>query len=465
MTLTFGAGYASLAELGLQQASVRVLAAARSRGDHRMVDEVVSTTLAVFVVLGVLLALAFAVLAAPLVRVFNIPHSLQSDAFAVFLIIGVQAAFDLPTASFIAVVEGAQRFSLARAVEIPMRIGWGITVVIAVTAGASVRALAWSSLAFAMLGLIAAVIAACNVQRGLRVRLANVNVGSLRMMTRESSGMLGIRVLSVVYNQMDRFILGVLLSVAAVSEYDIVFKIHALGFMVVGIASSAVMPAASSLSASGEHHRLPAFFIRGSRFALALSLPVIIAAIVFADWLIGSWVGNRYKYLATDARIFLLYPLIAVIVSVGEAMLVGIGRVGIVVRFTALSVATNLVLSVLLAPSMGIRGVVLGSVIGAAVSAMPLLWTCLRAFDTPFRNWLGKVIVPNVPGSLVVLGVGCSIRTLIGERPTFLVVCAATLASIAAGIVVFLAGGASSEDRADLRRAIRWGQRNESSAG
>lgn len=463
-TLTFAAGYASLAELGLQQASVRVIAAARSTGDTRTIDEVVSTTFAVFVGLGLALAVVFAALSGALVHVFGMAAQLQSTARTVFLLAGTQIAFDLPTAAFTSVIEGAQRFSLARSVEVPIRLGWGTAVVLAVLNGAGVEALAWCSLGFSVVSLLATASVAFRVQRGLSLRWRNVSRRSLRTMGRESSGMLGARVLSVIYNQMDRLILGVLAGVIAVSEYDIVFKIHAVGILVVGVVSSAVMPAAASLSAVGEAQRLRAFFIRGSRLAMALSVPVIIAAMVFAERLIDSWVGGRYTYLAGDARLFLLYPLVTVLIAVGAAMLTGVGRVGTVVRFESMSVGINLALSLALTPSLGVRGVVIGTVVGAAASVLPLLRSCLRAFETPVGIWVRMVLVPNLPGAVVTLGLSWALIRLTQLGSSFVVVGIETGSAAVLGVVAFVVMGASGEDRDVLRKQFRRVARDRTSA-
>lgn len=453
-TLTFASGYAGLADLGLQQASIRAIAEARGRGDARSVDQIVSTTVSIFTAIGLLLALVFAAVSGLLVRAFDIDEGLRHDARLVFVLVGVQIAFDLPAAGFLALVEGAQRYSLARAIEVPMRVGWAVVVVITVLNGGGIVAIAVTSVAFAVGGLLLMIVAARRVEPTLAIRPSVVTRGTLWSMVRQSGSLFGIRITSVIYNQMDRLIVGGVLTVVAVSEYDIVYKIHALGFLVLGVVSSAVMPAAASLNAIGAQERLSTFFLRGSRLAMALSLPVSIAAMVFARPLIGSWVGVRFEHLAGSARLFLLYPVIAVFVSIGEAMLVGIDRTRLVLRFHVVSVVINLALSLALAPSMGIDGVIVGTIVGNVATAIPLLATCLRSFGTTWTEWARRVALQNALSAGVVVAVGWALLQVVDSGSGFVVVGAAIGVTIGAGVLAFLAVGAEPEEREAIRRSL-----------
>ncbi|TXI39849.1 MAG: hypothetical protein E6Q57_20410 [Mycobacterium sp.] len=453
-TLTFASGYASLADLGLQQAAIRAIAEARSRGDLAAVNATVSTAVSIFWIIGLALAGVFAAASGFLVDAFGVGAALRDDACLVFVLVGVQIAFDLPAAGFLALVEGAQRFSLARAIEIPLRFGWGAGVAIVVLNGGEIVHVAALSVAFAVVGLLLMVIASWRVEPQLSLRPSVVTRGALWSMARQSSTLFGIKITSVVYNQMDRLIIGGVLTVVAVAEYDVVYKIHAVGFLVLGVVSSAVMPAAASLHASGSSERLSTFFIRGTRLAMALSLPVSVSAIVFARPLIGSWVGSRFEHLAGPARLFLVYPVIAVFVSIGEAMLIGVGRAGAVLRFHVGSVVLNFGLSLALAPRLGIKGAIVGTIVASTVVVVPLLAVCLRSFGTSWGAWFWQVVAPNAMSTAAVVGVGSLLLRVVDGTSGFAFVGAAVVSTALVGIVAFLLVGADDADREAIRRAV-----------
>ena len=59
------------------------------------------------------------------------------------------------------------------------------------------------------------------------------------------------------------------------------------------LTAAAIVPAAANLLALNSSRRLRELLIRGTRYTLALSLPVTIAALVLARPLLIAWVGPR----------------------------------------------------------------------------------------------------------------------------------------------------------------------------
>src|SRR5205807_2247331 len=102
------------------------------------------------------------------------------------------------------------------------------------------------------------------------------------------------KALSVIYGQMDRAIIGIALVTAAVSRYEIAYRIEALATLALVVASSSVFPAAAYNAARGDVERQRALFLRGSKYAVALAAPVALGAMFFARYLILGWVGRGY---------------------------------------------------------------------------------------------------------------------------------------------------------------------------
>ena len=145
-------------------------------------------------------------------------------------------------------------------------------------------------------------------------------------MGREATGFLTLRVSSIVYSQMDRVIVGVMLGAAAVANYEVAYKLHALAAMVLALAPSALMPAASYLGARGDTDRLRVLYVRGTRLAVAATSAVTLSAMIFARPLLVAWVGEDYAGLAGTTRLYLVYPILVSIHVIGLTMLVGLGR-------------------------------------------------------------------------------------------------------------------------------------------
>jgi O-antigen/teichoic acid export membrane protein len=406
LSLTFSNGYLGLADLGLQQAGVRLIAEARSRNDLAAVNELVSTMMGMFLGLGVLLAAVVFLSAGRLVAVFDIGPDLETTARVVFLLVGLQILFDLPAAALMSLIEGAQQYSMLRLLDVGGRVLWSALVAVALIADRGVVAMGVLALvvAFAVLGL--AMVLAHRLEPGLRIRPWTARAGVARRVLGQGSSLLVLRVTSIVYRQMDRAIVGIMLGAAAVARYEVVYKIHATAALMLSIAPSAVMPAAAYLGATEDEEQLRALYLRGTRYAVALCTPVSLAALLYAEPLIRTWVGASYVDLAGPTRVFLLYPVLVAVHVVGVTMLVGLGRMREMLYLSPAAVLLNLVLSLALVPRLGLVGVVWGTLAGYVVIWVPYVRLMLRSFGFTFGAWVRGTLLPNLPGAAVQLGAG-----------------------------------------------------------
>jgi O-antigen/teichoic acid export membrane protein len=451
-TLTLGSGYLAVADLGLPEATVKFIADARARNDGEAVNHIVSTTVALFAVSGVVLALAVVGLAGALSHVFKITDASRPLARQVFAIVGVQVCVDLPAAGLLAVVEGAQKYFAYRVVDVGARILWAISVVVAIATGHGVVALAVLSLVVAAVRCVAAYASAATVQRGLRVRLSLVRRRVLRDVAGFASTLVGMRLLSIVYWQMDRAIIGIALTAAAVARYEIAYRIHSTALFALSIMPSAVMPAAAHLGAESEADRLRVLYLRGTKYAVGLSLSVTLGALLFARWIIVAWVGADYESVTGAARLFLVYPAFASVHVIGLAILVGLGRMRRVLALNALAVAMNLVVSVVLAPRIGINGVIVGTLVGYVFIWFPYTRLFLDQFGVEAREWIRSILLPAVPGALLQVAVAAAILRWV-PRPAGLGATAVLVAlDIAVGLAGFALIGLGRDERLGFRR-------------
>jgi O-antigen/teichoic acid export membrane protein len=218
------------------------------------------------------------------------------------------------------------------------------------------------------------------------------------------------------------------------------------------VAASAILPAAAYIGAAGDIDRLRRLYLRGTKYALAITFPVAVAAIVYARAIILAWVGPKFVGLTGVTRLFLIYPLLVAVHVIGLTMLLGLGRMRKPVRLTAISVGLNLLISALLVNSLGIEGVVIGTLAGYLIIWVPYTRLFLREFQVHVGEWLRKIVLPNLPGVAVQLVLGVlTVKTVEGFG--FIGVALAVAASCAASLLTFWFVGMSSDDRHVLRRS------------
>jgi O-antigen/teichoic acid export membrane protein len=167
------------------------------------------------------------------------------------------------------------------------------------------------------------------------------------------------------------------------------------------LTAAAVVPAAANLLALESRVRLRELLIRGTRYTLALSMPVTIAALVLAHPLIVAWVGSRYAGFAGPAQLFLTYQLLSCSANIALTILIGIGRIKAVTAYVSLAVAVNLVVSITLAKPLGVSGVIVGTLVGYGITAPLYIRLVLRELAMGIGEFLRRAIAPILPWAAV----------------------------------------------------------------
>ena len=112
--------------------------------------------------------------------------------------------------------------------------------------------------------------------------------------------------------------------------------------------------------------------LRGSRYTLALFVPLTVTAMAMAAPALEVWLGARFREAAPALTILVSYWLLWGMLAVTPNFLVGAGRARQAALVVAGIAGLNLALSLALTPSLGIEGPALGTAI-AYVAGFPLM--------------------------------------------------------------------------------------------
>lgn len=450
---TFSAisGWFSLADLGVGPATTRAIATSVAAGDlHRARSNVV-TSLLIFAGLGgiaIVLLPAVGRLALPLA--FGIPPELRSAFSTAAGFFGLQIGFDLLTEGVESCLEGFQRVDLSRLADAVRR----TLVTLAVGSSAIVTGRLDE---VALASLVASAIAA-----GVSIVLiaALMQWRAARPSWQNARGLLGYGGRAAIFNGtgvihrvMDRTIVGVLLGPAAVTLVEIATQIQNGASAVLSASAYAVTPAASFIHAMNHIEMARKLVLRGTKYAMLVTLPVAVGAMVTAGPLVAVWVGDRYRASADLVVLALVYVLLASPLAVGANYLLGAGQVGKLIRFSAISLGVNLVASVCLVILLGIPGVFLGTIIGMTAQFYPLLRYYLAAVDSSLLEFLTEAVQPLVVPVLAVAVVSAVVVLLPLENHAKLAV-AVLSAGVSYALTVRIFA-VSPAERAELLSFIR----------
>jgi O-antigen/teichoic acid export membrane protein len=179
-----------------------------------------------------------------------------------------------------------------------------------------------------------------------------------------------------------------------------------------------VVPTASRYQAEGDERRLRELAVRGTRYTLALAVPLCVALMALAEPLLDVWLGDRYGSGATALTILVSYWLLYAGLVVTPGFLVGAGRARQVGLITAGAAALNLVLALVLTPELGIEGPALATAIPFFLVFPLMLRVGLDASGAALRELARRAWLPAyalgaaLAAALVALRLGAEPNTL-----------------------------------------------------
>ncbi len=449
LSFSVSAGYLSISDLGLQAGVTRFIADADGRGQRERIGEVVSSALAVLsatavIAIAILIGLSFGAS-----HLFVVPRDLQNALRLLFILLAGEALFGLPGLAFVGVLQGLQRYGWIKLVDLSRQILYTILAVTVLLTGHGVVAFGATMVVGTAFAAIGYAVAARRLCPELRVSPRLITRSALRPLAGFSAWVFISRINGVIWAQMDKVILAAVVGTSLLAGYDFAARLQSAASYPLSLTAAAVVPAAANLLALESRIRLRALLVRGTRYTLALSLPVTIAAMILARPLLINWVGARYASFAGPAQLFLTYQLVTCTATIANTMLVGMGRVRAVTAYVTTAMVVNLAISIALAQRLQVSGVIIGTLVGYGITAPLYVRLVLRELSLSFGEFLRQAIVPILPWAAVF----AIIVALTSEvfPPNSLITVA--LVCIPAG-VIYVAGVARFAMSAEERRTL-----------
>src|SRR5215211_4306012 len=185
-----------------------------------------------------------------------------------------------------------------------------------------------------------------------------------------------------------RIVLGAYRTPRAVGLYEGPVRAHNLLYALGGALAVQTVPTASRYVATDDERRLRELAVRGSRYTLALFVPLCVTLMALAEPIIGAWLGERYTDGAGALTILVSYWLVYGALIVTPGFLAGAGEARAAGLTLACAAGVNLVLALVLTPELGVEGPAVATA-GALAAAFPvLLRVGLRVSGVPLGELL-----------------------------------------------------------------------------
>ena len=445
-TVTF---YLAFLDLGFGHAQVRYHArfAALARTAELRATIVTSCTSlliagAVAAALGVAIALFFPA------TWLNTSSDVSDFRFVVLLLaIGMPVSFG--AAGLENIYEGASRFDVRNARSIVLRLLTAAAEVIALFRGAGVVELVAIEVIASCVRLLADLFITARLMPGWWRAQAQFRGRLWRRLRHFALWTSADEVLSEGGTQLDHFVIVALFPLALLTPYSLCAGVAGVLLMVVHPVMETLFPLASGMRNRGAGSEMARLLLMGSKAATAIAAPIALFLAFFGHHIIELWVPEAASEVPSG-----LMPMIvldyatSMYLWTATVILLATGHTRLAVCLTGAELLLGVVLMFVLAPSIGLVGLALASLIANVVVGLFFqIPIAARHVGVPLRELigatLGRVVVALVPCAIAALAMRPAVEE--GGWGMMAVAGAVTIAIYGVCLVVF---GTRRDERA-----------------
>ncbi len=403
-------GYFSLLDLGLQGAATKYVAEFLGAKDNERLSQIVSATILFFFIVGVIgAAIVLIINAFFLTDVFNLPTDQIAVVRMLINLIAISFIFQFPALGYSAIIQGVQRYDYLR----------GVTILTTLLSNAillfylnETNGIVFITIVTIVTAILVTLLYAYITKRLLptiSIRLRHISKDTFRLLFNLSSKLFASKIVGLIFNNTDKLLIAIFLTVSFQTDYDIVNKLHIILLSLLSIVNQVVLPASSEFSAKHDTHTLRILLLRATKYSVGLVLPALILLMAYPTEMLIAWVGDGFAHLAPLVRLYSSHIFLTMLVGVSSTMFVGINKVGKVLKVSIFAAVLNLGISVITVPSLKITGLILATVIAYSLSSLAYIYIANKTFIIPhwhfFKEVLFRLISPSI-GALAVMIAG-----------------------------------------------------------
>jgi len=368
-------GYFSLFDMGLGRATTKFVAECLPSGDHEKIIRIIWGSLILMAAFGIMGAVIALLLTPVLIRdILNIPPELIDESRRAFYLLALSIPVVSMTAGARGVLEAQQRFDYVNIVKVPVYTAAFITPLAVLPFSNSLVPIVGVLILSRLIGLLAYLFFCFRATPGLsRIRFPG------KALIRELLGYGGwLTISNLVWplmTYMDRFVIGAMLTMAAVAYYVTPYELVAKMLIITGSFLGVIFPAFSTFSA-GRHEELMQLFNRAVKYLLVILVPAVFAVVILAKPFFKIWLGDEFViYSAVILQILALGKLINSVSQVPSSAIQAMGRPDITAKLHLAELPIYILMLYVFVHAFGI--------IGAAVA-----WTVRVVIDSAIYFYL-----------------------------------------------------------------------------
>ncbi len=409
-------GYFGLIDFGFGSSFVKYVAACHARSDTEGMNQVVRVGILYYFVIALFLCLLIFPWIPEVMHLFKVSSNLFAEARFVLgtalIVLAVQNIF----AVFGAVLNGLQRMDVTNKINMAVATVRALGMAVCIVFDFGLKGLMVNQLFVSLLKGLVMLRAAYCVQPQLRLRPWTFPASLFREMYGFGAKVQVSRIAQMIAFQMDRVLIGLFFNVTLVAFYDIAIRISTAMRAFPLMLTSAIVPAASELDTQKNRFALVNLHLRGAKYLIFLSTPLVCFVIIHGAALIRVWVGPGFEKSVGVLQFLALGYYLNLVSGTASTIAMGMGRPDLEMRYGIVMACLNLALSLILIMTIGFYGAALGSALSLAAGSLYFMVLFHHLIDLPFGRFLRLFLWPLTASIAALFSTALLLQ---GMAPTF----------------------------------------------
>ena len=375
-------GCFTLFDLGIGKATSKFVAKKIGAKQFEDIPVLIWTSQFILLLLGVLISVLMIIMVPWLdYNVLKIPDSIKQEALVVFYMLSVAIPIVINTAGLRGILEGQQRFDITSSLRIGAGLFSYLGPFLALTVSQNLIVIVAVLFVGRLVGFIIHFVFCIKVTPMVTQRVS-IEQKTIWSMLYFGSWMVMTNLVHLIVSYTDRFLIGAVVSLAAVAYYATPYEMVVNLFIIPGSIIKVLFPAfvTTVVQNKGCTEKL---FDRGMKFIFMSIFPMVLAIAIFAREGLDVWLGSEFaQYSTTVMQVISLGVYISSMTQPSFALIQSVGRPDLTAKLAIVVLPFYVSILWKLVSIYGIQGAA-------------FVWTGKQILDSVFLLVLVRQFIPN----------------------------------------------------------------------
>ena len=397
-------GYFSLFDMGLGRALTKLVAEKLGKQQQEEVPSLVLTTLLLMTGLGLLGGFVVSMLSPWLVEsVFKIPSGLEHEVLLSFYVLAASVPIVILVTALRGMLEAYQRFDFVNAVRIPVGSLTFLAPMCVIPFSNSLVPLVSILVVVRLLSCLVYATLCLTVEPKL-FRALSIDFSIIRQLFSFGGWMTVTNIIGPIMVYMDRFFIGAMISMTAVTYYATPYEVITKLWIVPAAIMGVMFPAfTTSLAQAGD--TTGRLFSRTISFLFISLFPIVLIIVTFSHEGLALWIGNEFADSSSSVlKILALGVFLNSFAQVPFGLIQGAGHPDLTAKLHLIELPFYLILLWWLLDHYGIIGAAIAWVLRISCDTLFLFTIAGRFLSTTPIFTPRTTLIAVIALSLIILG-------------------------------------------------------------